>query len=97
MELQWDPADLPAAVTTARQFVSEGADQLLLEPALTCADLLVQLTRQYPVPLASLSVSGEYQRLDLRLLIEVFTMLKRAGAAHVITYAAADIARLLGG
>jgi porphobilinogen synthase len=51
------------------------------------------------VPIALFSVSGEYLRLrsegDARLLVELFTMLKRSGADQIITYAATDIARSL--
>jgi hypothetical protein len=67
---------------------------LLLEPALTTPDLLVTLTKITDTPLLPFSVSGEYNALDLTLQIELFTALKRAGAAR-ITYAAADIAETL--
>jgi porphobilinogen synthase len=95
-----DPAQPAAAITTALGMVAEGADMLLLEPALFCADLLIELKQACPAPLAPFSVSGEYLRLrrgeDLRLLVELFTMLKRAGADQIITYAAADLAPSLG-
>jgi porphobilinogen synthase len=97
---QLDPAQPAAAITTALGMVAEGADMLLLEPALFCADLLIELKQACPAPLAPFSVSGEYLRLrrgeDLRLLVELFTMLKRAGADQIITYAAADLAPSLG-
>jgi porphobilinogen synthase len=71
---------------------------LLLEPALFSTGILVALKSACPVPLAPFSVSGEYARFapedgrDWRLLAEMFTMLKRAGAAQVITYAVAGLA-----
>ena len=78
-------------------FVDEGADMLLLEPALFSVDVLLKQVCQ--VPIAPFSVSGEYYRLrsegDLRLLVELFTMLKRSGADQIITYAAADVAQNL--
>ncbi|MBV9141544.1 MAG: hypothetical protein JO115_11600 [Pseudonocardiales bacterium] len=81
-------------------FVDEGADMLLLEPALFCADVLIALKQACRVSIVPFSVSGEYLRLgsrgDFRLLVELFTMLKRSGADQIITYAAADVARSLG-
>ncbi|MGQ0773324.1 MAG: hypothetical protein ACT4NY_02725 [Pseudonocardiales bacterium] len=96
---QIDPARPKAAVKKFLEFVNEGADMVLLEPALFCADLLVALKQTCAVPIAPFSVSGEYLKLRSegdRLLIELFTMLKRSGADQIITYAAADIARSLG-
>jgi porphobilinogen synthase len=96
---QIDPARPEAAVRASLEFVNEGADILLLEPALFCADVLVALKQACAVPLAPFSVSGEYLKLRSegdRLLVELFTMLKRSGADQIITYAAADIARRLG-
>lgn len=97
---QIDPARPQTAVRTSLGFVDEGADMLLLEPALFCGDVLITLKQVCRVPIAPFSVSGEYLRLqsegDFRLLVELFTMLKRSGADQIITYAAVDIARSLG-
>jgi porphobilinogen synthase len=61
--------------------------------------MLLALKQACRVPIALFSVSGEYLRLrsegDTRLLVELFTMLKRSGADQIITYAATDIARSL--
>lgn len=96
---QIDPARPRNAVRASRKFVDEGADMLLLEPALFCVDVLIALQQTCPVPTVPFSVSGEYLRLrsagDYRLLIELFTMLKRSGAAQIITYGATGIARSL--
>jgi porphobilinogen synthase len=96
---QVDPQRPTRAVQTSMDFIEEGADMLLLEPALFCVDVLIELKRICAVPLAPFSVSGEYTRLtcdgDHRLLCELFTMLKRAGSDQIITYAAADLARTL--
>jgi porphobilinogen synthase len=82
------------AVETSLAFVAEGADMLLLEPALFCADVLIVLRQVCKVPIAPFSVSGEYSRLeDLRLQRELAIFLKRAGADQIITYAAAELAR----
>lgn len=98
---QVDPRQPARAVRISLDFIDEGADMLLLEPALFCIDVLVELKRLCAVPLAPFSVSGEYTSLmraggDHRLLLELFTMLKRAGSDQIITYAAADLARELG-
>jgi len=99
---QESPARPRDAVGTGLAFVTEGAGMLLLEPALFSTDILIALKSACGVPLAPFSVSGEYVRFapadgrDWRLLAEMFTMLKRAGASQVITYAAADLAAALG-
>jgi porphobilinogen synthase len=98
---QADPQRPGSAVDAAMAFVAEGADSLLLEPALFCADVLMTLREVTDVPLAPFSVSGEYTRLvtrdgDWRLMTELFVMLKRAGASQIITYAAAGLAAVLG-
>ncbi|WP_433357468.1 hypothetical protein ACQP25_30870 [Microtetraspora malaysiensis] len=97
---QIDPRSPMAAVDSALGFISEGARMLLLEPALFCADVLIMLKRACDVQLSPFSVSGEYLRLtgfgdDLRLMLELFTFLKRSGSEQIITYAAADMARIL--
>jgi porphobilinogen synthase len=99
---QVDPGQPARAVRVSLDFVDEGADMLLLEPALFCVDVLIECKRLCSVPLAPFSVSGEYTSLmraggDHRLLLELFTMLKRAGSDQIITYAAAEIARKLAG
>lgn len=99
---QENPARPRDAVDTGLAFVAEGAGMLLLEPAIFSTDMLITLKDSCGVPLAPFSVSGEYARFappdgqDWRLLAELFTMLKRAGAAQVITYAAASLAGTLG-
>ncbi|MGH3975269.1 MAG: hypothetical protein ACRDS9_18365 [Pseudonocardiaceae bacterium] len=96
---QIDPARPETAVRASLEFVDEGADMLLLEPALFCADVLTVLKQACQVPIAPFSASGEYLKLrsegDSRLLVELFTMLKRSGADQIVTYAATDIARSL--
>lgn len=96
---QIDPCHPQAGIDAALAFVAEGADMLLLEPALCCADVLIALRRLSDVQLSPFSVSGEYTRLagdgDWRLLREVFTFLKRSGSDQIITYAAAELARVL--
>jgi porphobilinogen synthase len=99
---QGNPSRPREAAAAGLAFIDEGAGMLLLEPAVLTTDILIGLRAACAVPLAPFSVSGEYARFappdgrDWRLLTEVFTMLKRAGADQIITYAAADLARSLG-
>ncbi|MCP2258265.1 porphobilinogen synthase [Streptoalloteichus tenebrarius] len=103
-EFQIHPGKADQFVETALQMVGDGADMILLEPALYCGDVLATLRQHTRVPLVPFSVSGEYTALttvneaglrDVRLLVELFTMLKRAGAHATLTYAALDIAQQL--
>ncbi|MER5864561.1 hypothetical protein [Kitasatospora sp. NPDC002040] len=102
---QVHPARPDQAVECGLGFLADGADMLLLEPGLTSVDVLIRLKQVTAAPLMPFSVSGEYTALapvggggqrDLRPLAETFTMLKRSGADHIITYAAVELARTLG-
>ncbi|RYJ24920.1 porphobilinogen synthase [Streptomyces sp. L-9-10] len=104
-EFQINPCPADQFVDTALRMEADGADMILLEPAQFTTDVLATLRTQTRAPLFPFSVSGEYKALtrvdsetgrrDVRLLMELFTMLKRAGASASITYAALDIARRL--
>jgi porphobilinogen synthase len=91
-----------SAVEAGLGFVAERAGMLLLEPAVFSADVLIALRAACGVPLAPFSVSGEYAGFapadgrDWRLMTKLFLMLKRAGARQIISYAAADLAAVLG-
>jgi porphobilinogen synthase len=83
----------------------EGADILMVKPALTSLDLLVRASKRFDLPLAAYHVSGEVAMLeaaaergwlDRKLAaMEMLTAIVRAGAGIVITYLAADVARWL--
>ncbi len=104
-EFQINPGKADQFVDTALRMEAAGADMILLEPAQFTADVLTTLREATRAPLFPFSVSGEYTSLtrvdprsgrrDVRLLVELFTMLKRAGASGSVTYAALDIARQL--
>ncbi|MFJ6724606.1 hypothetical protein ACIQPQ_06760 [Streptomyces sp. NPDC091281] len=104
-EFQINPGKADQFVETALRMEAAGADMILLEPAQFTADVLATLRGVTRAPLFPFSVSGEYTSLtrvdpdsgrrDVRLLVELFTMLKRAGATGSVTYAALDIARQL--
>ncbi|MGI5122795.1 hypothetical protein ACQEU5_25090 [Marinactinospora thermotolerans] len=103
---QVHPSRPEQAVTVARRMVDEGADMILLEPALHTIDLLARLRTDVDVPLVPFCVSGEWAQLThsgkrpeaeyLPDLIERLTMYKRSGAAAVITYSARVAAQYLG-
>lgn len=102
---QVHPSRPEQALDYSVRCLQEEADMLLLEPALFTVDVLVRLRAVTNAPLFPFSVSGEHtllvrgDNLSTReihaVLIEYLTMLKRAGAEAIITYAALDVARLL--
>jgi porphobilinogen synthase len=86
--------------------VSEGADMVIVKPALTNLDLIAAVKQRHPtVPLAAYQVSGEYAMIKLlaeygkvderRLLMETVNSIKRAGSDMILTYSAQEVARLL--
>ncbi|MDX6429900.1 MAG: hydroxymethylbilane synthase [Streptosporangiaceae bacterium] len=83
------------AIRTGLRFLREGANSVLLEPALFSADVLATLSTETDAPLLPFSVSGECSTLDLKLLNEEYVTLLRAGASQIITYAAVELAETL--
>ena len=88
--------------------VSEGADMVIVKPALTNLDLMAKVKERYPtLPIAAYQVSGEYAMIKLLakstpvnekvLFMETLSSIKRAGADMILTYYAMDAARLLTG
>ncbi len=102
---QLDPANGREALREALLDVGEGADMLMVKPALAYGDLISTLRRETALPLAAYNVSGEYAmvkaaaaagHLDERaVVLEILTSLRRAGADTIITYHAKDAARWL--
>jgi len=102
---QMDPANGREAVREALLDVGEGADMLMVKPALTYGDLISAVKRATDLPVAAYNVSGEYAMvkaaaaagyLDERAtVLEILTSLRRAGADTIITYHAKDAARWL--
>jgi porphobilinogen synthase len=102
---QMDPANGREAMREMALDVAEGADILLVKPALPALDLIAAARARFDLPIAAYQVSGEYSMLraagergwiDLRTAtLEAVGAIVRAGAGIVITYAAADIARWL--
>ncbi len=102
---QMDPANANEAVREALLDVQEGADMVMVKPALAYGDLIRSIKRATRLPLAAYNVSGEYAMvkaaaaagyLDERsTVLEILTSLRRAGADTIITYHAKDAARWL--
>ncbi len=102
---QMDPANGREAMREMELDIDEGADLLLVKPALPSLDLIAEARARFDLPIAAYQVSGEYAMLAAaaergwidgqRATLESVTAIVRAGAGIVITYAAADIATWL--
>jgi len=103
---QMDPANRREARREAQLDEAEGADILMVKPALAYLDILSDLRQITDLPLCAYHVSGEYAMLQAaarngwldydRTLLESLVSIRRAGADFVLTYGAADAAKLLG-
>ena len=102
---QMDPPNAREALREVENDIVEGADMVMVKPALPYLDVLSQARQRFDVPLAAYNVSGEYamvkaaERLGWldgkRVALEVLTAIKRAGADIIITYHAKEAARWL--
>ena len=102
---QMDPANVREAVREAALDVEEGADMIMVKPALPYLDVVAELRREFDVPVAAYHVSGEYLMLKAaaekgfldyeRAMVETLTSVRRAGADLVVTYHAKEVAQLL--
>src|SRR5215212_1552509 len=102
---QQDPANAREGVREALLDVAEGADIVMVKPALGYLDVVRRVRLAVDVPVAAYNVSGEYAMVEAaagngwidreRAIIEVLTSIRRAGADMVLTYWAAEAARLL--
>ena len=101
-----DPGNVREALRECELDIAEGADMLLVKPALPYLDVIRAVRDRFDVPLGAYNVSGEYAMvkaaaaqglLDERAaVLEALTGIRRAGADIVITYHAKDVARWLG-
>ena len=102
---QMDPANGREALREVELDVLEGADMLMVKPALPYLDIVREIRREYDHPIVAYHVSGEYSMIHAaaekgwidyeRVLMESLISIRRAGADLVITYGARDAARLL--
>jgi porphobilinogen synthase len=104
---QQDPRNGREALAEIRQDVAEGADMIMVKPAMTSLDVLATVRAEVPVPLAAYHVSGEFAMVKAAaaagwidgpaVALEQLTVLKRAGADFILTYFAAEVAEALDG
>jgi porphobilinogen synthase len=102
---QQDPANGREAMEEIRLDIAEGADLIMVKPALAYLDVIAQARAQFDLPLAAYHVSGEYAMLKAAALngwidgpstaVEHLTAIKRAGADIILTYLAREIAETL--
>ena len=102
---QQDPANAVEALREVALDIAEGADMVMVKPALPYLDVVAAVAAAVQVPVAAYQVSGEYAMVEAaaqrgwvdrdRVVLETLTSVRRAGAAVVLTYWALDAARLL--
>ncbi len=102
---QMDPANAREALREAQLDVDEGADMLMVKPALPYLDVIRRVKDRFDLPLAAYNVSGEYAMIkaaarngwldEPRVVLEALTGIRRAGADLILTYHAKDAARWL--
>jgi len=102
---QMDPANGDEALREVGLDLEEGADIVMVKPALAYLDILWRVKQEFRGPVAAYNVSGEYAMLkaagrlgwidEERVLMEILTAIKRAGADLILTYSAKEAARLL--
>jgi porphobilinogen synthase len=103
---QMDGANLREAMREIALDVKEGADMIMVKPAMPYLDVISEARRRFDLPIAAYQVSGEYSMLQAairngwldrdRVILESLTSIRRAGAQLTLTYFAKDAARLLG-
>jgi porphobilinogen synthase len=102
---QMDPGNLREAMREIETDLDEGADMIMIKPALPYLDVIATARERFDVPLAAYQVSGEYAMIEAaarnnwidhdRVMMESLTSIRRAGADIILTYYAKDAARLL--
>ena len=102
---QMDPANSDEAIREVALDILEGADIVMVKPALAYLDVIYRVKQEFKVPVAAYQVSGEYSMIkaaalngwidEQRIMLETLTAIKRAGADLILTYFAKDVARIL--
>ena len=102
---QMDPANAIEAIREATMDVEEGADIIMVKPALAYLDIICRIRQEIDHPVAAYNVSGEYSMIKAaeklgwvdgtRVMMETLTAIKRAGADMILTYFALDAAKIL--
>ncbi|GAA2377402.1 porphobilinogen synthase [Dactylosporangium salmoneum] len=102
---QQDPANMRESLREVALDIEEGADMVMVKPALPYLDVIARVAEVVDVPVAAYQVSGEYAMVEAavangwldrdRAILETLTSIRRAGAQLILTYWASDAARLL--
>ena len=97
---QMDPPNVREALREAESDIAEGADIIMVKPALSYLDVVRAVAEEFPLPLAAYNVSGEFAMVkaaaaqgwidERRVALEILTSIKRAGADVILTYHALD-------
>ncbi len=104
---QMDPANMREALREVELDIEEGADIVMVKPALAYLDVIKAVKEKFAYPTAAYNVSGEYSMVkaaaacgwidEQRVMMEMLTSIKRAGADLIISYFAKDVARIING
>ena len=102
---QMDPANAREALKEVRLDLEEGADMVMVKPAMPYLDVIWRVREAFDVPVGAYNVSGEYAMVkaaarngwldEKRVVLEILTGIQRAGADNILTYHAKDVARWL--
>ena len=102
---QMDPANAREALREVALDLEEGADMIMVKPALPYLDVIQRVRERFDVPIAAYNVSGEFSMVkaaakngwidEKRVVLEILTGIQRAGADMILTYHAKDVARWL--
>jgi len=102
---QMDPANTDEALREVELDIQEGADIVMVKPALAYLDVIYRVKQQFGYPVAAYNVSGEYSMIkaagingwidEERIMLEILLSIRRAGADMILTYFAKDLARSL--
>jgi porphobilinogen synthase len=103
---QMDGANLREAMREIEADIEEGADMIMVKPAMPYLDVIAEAHRRFDLPLAAYQVSGEYAMIEAaarngwidreRVMMESLVSIRRAGASTILTYYAKEAAKLLG-
>jgi len=103
---QMDPANQREAMREIALDIEEGADIIMVKPALPYLDIIALARREFEVPIAAYQVSGEFSLIEAaaklgwidrqRTILETLTSIRRAGAEVILTYFAKEAAQWLG-
>jgi porphobilinogen synthase len=104
---QMNPANSNEAIREVEQDIAEGADIVMVKPALSYLDIIYRVKNEFKMPVAAYNVSGEFSMVKAaqekdwidgnRVMMEILTSIKRAGADIIITYHAVEAANILNG